>query len=294
MSKAKIRLLSRLMTFLMFFSMFNLGQYKVKAYNGEVVPLYKYGTQTPIQIHGQDVYIPKDYQQLKRQFRTAWVSTITNLDFPSRPGLSEEEFKQEYLKILDEFEQLNFNAITVQVRPKLDAFYKSDLNPWSEYLTGVQGKDPGWDPLEWMIKVTHERNMEFHAWFNPYRVTNTYEPNKTVDEILSTLADNNWAKMHPQYVLKFDGKLLLNPGEPEVINYIKDSIVEVVQKYDVDAIHFDDYSYPYKVTSNGVIYYFGDANEDLETFQKYGQDFTDIKEWRRNNVDTLIKEVSKA
>ncbi|SHE38839.1 family 10 glycosylhydrolase [Caloramator proteoclasticus] len=294
MSKVKIRLLSRLMAFLMFFSVLNLGQYKVKAFEGEVVPLYKYGTQTPIQIHQQNVYIPKYYQQLKRQFRTAWVSTVTNLDFPSRPGLTEEEFKQEYLKILDEFEELNFNAITVQVRPKLDAFYKSDLNPWSEYLTGVQGKDPGWDPLEWMIKVTHERNMEFHAWFNPYRVTNTYEPNKTIDEILATLADNNWAKMHPQYVLKFDGKLLLNPGEPEVINYIKESIVEVVQKYDVDAIHFDDYFYPYKVTRNGVTYYFGDANEDLETFQKYGQGFTDIKDWRRNNVNTLIKEVSKA
>lgn len=220
---------------------------KVNADMDSKVPLLKYGTNNPILLHGSQVYIPKDPIHEKRQFRSAWVSTISNLDFPSKKGLNEKEFKAEYIKLLDNFQSLNLNAVTFQVRPKADAFYKSKINPWSEYLTGVQGKDPLWDPLKWMIEETHKRNMEFHAWFNPYRVTVGYEPNKTTKQLLSTLATNNWARKNPQYVLKFDGKLFLNPGEPQVRNYIKDSLMEVVQNYDIDGIHFDDYFYPYKV-----------------------------------------------
>ena len=276
------------------FSMFAPNLRIAKAYDGELVPLFKYGTQTPITLHNNQIQIPKDPAHQKRQFRSAWVSTVDNIDFPSKKGLTQDEFKAEFRKVLDDFEALNMNAVTVQVRPKLDAFYKSDINPWSEYLTGTQGKDPGWDPLPWMIEEAHSRNMEFHAWFNPYRVTNTYKPNDTIQQMLDTLAPNNWARLHPEYVVKFDGKLLLNPGEPAVMQYIADSIVEVVEKYDVDAIHFDDYFYPYKVTRNGVTYYFGDAGEDKATFEKYGTSFTDIKEWRRNNINTMISMVSNA
>lgn len=280
-----------------FFSMFltsSLLNTKVKAVDDSMIPLFKFGTTTPILLHESQIYIPKDPIHEKRQFRSAWVSTVTNIDFPSKPGLSQEEFKAEYEKVLENFQDLNLNAVTLQVRPKADAFYKSNINPWSEWLTGTQGKDPGWDPMQWMIDETHKRNMEFHAWFNPYRVTMGYEPNKTIEELLGTLSENNWARKHPQYVLKFDGKLLLNPGEPEVQKYIKDSIMEVVENYDIDAVHFDDYFYPYKVTRAGVTYIFGNANEDLAAFQKYGAGFSDIKAWRRNNIDSLIKQVSSA
>lgn len=280
-----------------FFSMFltsSLFNTKVKAVDDSMIPLFKFGTTTPILLHESQIYIPKDPVHEKRQFRSAWVSTVTNIDFPSKPGLNQEEFKAEYEKVLENFQDLNLNAVTLQVRPKADAFYKSNINPWSEWLTGTQGKDPGWDPLQWMIDETHKRNMEFHAWFNPYRVTMGYEPNKTIEELLGTLSENNWARKHPQYVLKFDCKLLLNPGEPEVQKYIKDSIMEVVENYDIDAVHFDDYFYPYKVTRAGVTYIFGDANEDLTTFKKYGAGFSDIKAWRRNNIDSLIKQVSSA
>lgn len=292
MKKNKLLLLLTSSIATIFLSSLFIG--KVSAAADSMVPLYKYGTTTPVLLHGNQIYLPKDAVQEKRQFRSAWVVTVTNLDFPSKPGLTQEEFKAEYEKVLDDFDALNLNAVTFQVRPKADAFYKSDINPWSEWLTGVQGKDPGWDPLKWMIDETHKRNMEFHAWFNPYRVTVAYAPTKTVEEMLSTLSQDNWARLHPQYVLKFDGKLLLNPGEPEVQNYIKDSIMEVVKNYDIDAVHFDDYFYPYKVTRNGVTYVFGNANEDLATFQKYGTGFSDIRAWRRNNIDSLIQTVSTA
>ncbi|WP_051542223.1 glycoside hydrolase family 10 protein [Clostridium lundense] len=267
---------------------------KVKADDNTVAPLLKFGTNTSILLHGKPIYIPKEVVHEKRQFRSAWISTVSNLDFPSKPGLTQEQFKAEYKKVLDNFQALNLNAVTFQVRPKADAFYKSNINPWSEWLTGVQGKDPLWDPMKWMIDETHKRNMEFHAWFNPYRVTVGYEPKKTKEQLLSTLSKNNWARKNPQYVLKFDGKLLLNPGEPTVRNYIKDSIMEVVQNYDIDAVHFDDYFYPYKVSRGGVTYTFGNSNEDLATFKKYGAKFTDIKAWRRNNIDLLIQQVSVA
>lgn len=282
------------MTFLFMFLTSSSFNNKVKADDDSMVPLLKFGTNNPILLHEKPIYIPKDAVHEKRQFRSAWISTVSNLDFPSKPGLTEEQFKAEYKKVLDNFQALNLNAVTFQVRPKADAFYKSNINPWSEWLTGVQGKDPRWDPLKWMIDETHKRNMEFHAWFNPYRVTVGYEPKKTTAQLLSTLSKNNWARKNPQYVLKFDGKLLLNPGEPAVRNYVKDSIMEVVQNYDIDAVHFDDYFYPYKVSRGGVTYTFGNSNEDLATFKKYGAKFTDIKAWRRNNIDLLIQQVSSA
>lgn len=268
-----------------------------------MVPLYKYQTTTPIFLHGEQVKVPKSPVHEKRQFRSMWVSTVSNIDFPSKPGLSVGEFKKEYLEVLDAFDSLNMNAITFQVRPMNDAFYKSSLNPWSEFLSGKQGKalienGKEFDPLAWAIEETHKRNMEFHAWFNPYRVAHAFDYKKPTEQVLreelAKLDDNNFAKKNPEYIIRFDNKLILDPGIPEVQKFVRDSIMEVATKYDVDAIHFDDYFYPYKTTRDGKPVIFGDKGEDAETFAKYGSSFNgDIKAWRRNNIDSLIHDLSK-
>ncbi|MFN3283350.1 MAG: glycoside hydrolase family 10 protein, partial [Pseudothermotoga sp.] len=143
--------------------------------------------------------------------------------------------------------------------------------------TGVQGKDPGYDPLAFMVEEVHKRNMEFHAWINPYRVS--------MDTNLDGLADNHPAKLNPDWVVSYGGKLWFNPGHPEVQEYIVKAILEVVENYDIDAIHFDDYFYPYPVA--------GLDFPDEELYQKYGAGFENKAAWRRNNVDTLIQELSK-
>ncbi|WP_051986395.1 family 10 glycosylhydrolase [Clostridium amazonitimonense] len=264
----------------------------------ELVPIHKFGTKDPILLHHKEIKIPKNFTHPKEQFRSTWVSTVSNLDFPSKQGLTEAEFKKEYLKVLEDFEALNLNAVTFQVRPMNDAFYKSDLNPWSVFLTGEQGKDPGWDPMPWMIEETHKRNMEFHAWFNPYRVSHAFDWKKPTEQVLeeelAKLSDDNFAKKHPEYLIRFDNKLILDPALPEVQKFVEDSILEVVKKYDVDAIHFDDYFYPYKVTREGNPVIFGDKEEDKSSFEKYGKDFEDIKDFRRDNVNNLIKNISKS
>ena len=240
--------------------------------------LKKYNSNEIIYLKNKPIEIPVYAKEQTEQLRGVWVSTVYNLDFPSKKGLTEWEYKNEYIRILDNLEALNMNAVIFQVRPKLDTFYESNINPWSEYLTGTQGLSPEWDPLEWMIEEAHNRGMEFHAWFNPYRVT-------TGSEQLSDLASNNWARQNPQYVFNFGGKLQLNPGEPEVIKYINDSVMEVVENYDIDAVHFDDYFYPFK---SGDSWY---AKEEEAAFNKYGSGFKNRDDWRRNNVDKLIETV---
>ncbi|WP_353093503.1 family 10 glycosylhydrolase [Tissierella praeacuta] len=240
--------------------------------------LKKFNSNETILLNNKPIQIPVYVKEQEEQLRGVWVSTVFNLDFPAKKASTELEYKNEYIKLLNNLEALNMNAVIFQVRPKLDAFYKSNINPWSEYLTGKQGLNSTWDPLEWMIEETHKRGMEFHAWFNPYRVT-------TGTEKLSDLAPNNWARQNPQYVFSFNGKLQLNPGEPEVIKYINDSVMEVVENYDIDAVHFDDYFYPFK---NGNNWY---AKEEENSFNKYGSGFKNRDEWRRNNVDKLIETI---
>ena len=246
--------------------------------------LNKYNTNEIIMLRDKPIEIPIYAQGQKEQFRGVWVSTVYNLDFPSKQGMNKEEYKAEYTKILDNLEALNMNAIIFQIRPELDAFYPSDINPWSKYLTGTQGVSPKWDPLEWMIKETHSRGMEFHAWFNPYRVTVSPDNNKTKEERLSELAPNNWARQNPEFVFSFNGKLQLNPGEPEVIKYINDSVMEIVENYDIDSVHFDDYFYPFKSGDNWY------AKEEETAYYKYGYGMN-RDDWRRNNVDNLVKTI---
>ncbi|MGL5315154.1 MAG: glycoside hydrolase family 10 protein [Peptostreptococcaceae bacterium] len=171
------------------------------------------------------------------EMRGVWITTVYNIDWPKVKNDIEAQ-KKEFIDILDKLEELNFNAVFVQVRPKSDAFYKSRINPWSEYLTGTQGKDPGYDPLKFMIQETHKRGMEFHAWLNPYRVTNSGTD-------LSVLSKNHPARINPDWVISYDNALFYDPENLDVINYIATTVYEIVRKYYVDGIHFDDYFYPY-------------------------------------------------
>lgn len=247
----------------------------------------------------------------KRQFRTAWVATVNNIDIPLAP--SPENFRAEFLKVLDTLEEWNMNAVIFQVRPMLDAFYQSQINPWSQFLSGKQGGNPGWDPLEWMVSAAHERAIEFHAWFNPYRVTATnyrwlsvpgytaaqLEEMDTAEllEALNSagiLADGNFAVRNPEFVYRFNGRLYLDAGYPEVRRHIVDTVAEVARNYDIDAVHFDDYFYPY--AAGGLE--FGAAGEDARAFELYGRrSFPGTKEgmdrWRRENNTSLVRAVSR-
>ena len=210
----------------------------------------------------------------KKEMRAAWISTVHNIDWPSSKSKNNiSKQKTEYINTLDTLKESGINTVILQVRPKGDALYNSDINPWSEYLTGTQGKYPGYDPLEFAIEEAHKRGMELHAWFNPYRVT-------TSGNDLSKLADSNKAKQNPEWVLHGSKNSIYNPGLPEVREYIVDTVMEVVNNYDIDGVHFDDY------------FYVSGINDD-ETYKKYGQGMTK-DDWRRENVNQLLEDVNKA
>lgn len=216
-------------------------------------------------------------QSPKREFRGAWVATVVNIDYPSSKTLNAAAQKQEWLELVDFYENLGFNALFVQIRPAADALYPSQYAPWSQYLTGEQGKapEPYYDPLKFMIEETHKRGMEFHAWLNPYRATMSLDT--------SQLADNHPLNTHPDWMIKYGNKYYFNPALPKVQNHITDVVMEVVQNYDVDGIHFDDYFYPYKVK--------GETFGDTVQYVLYGRDFKTIEDWRRYNVDLLIEQL---
>ena len=221
---------------------------------------------------------PDETQFPKRQLRAVWVASVANIDWPTQTGLSVDAQKQQFINILDKVQQMHMNAVVVQVRPTADALYPSKLFPWSQWLTGVQGQDPGYDPLAFMVQEAHQRNIQFHAWFNPYRIS--------LGTDLSKLAPNNPAILHPDWVVSYGGKLYFNPGLPEVKQYITAGIMEVVNNYDIDGVHFDDYFYPYPVA--------GQAFPDQATYQQYGSGFSTIGAWRRDNVNKLVQGLDEA
>ncbi len=214
----------------------------------------------------------------KREFRAIWVATVVNIDWPSQSTLSIEDQQKEFIKILEDYDGLNFNAVIVQVRAAGDAFYDSSYEPWSKYLTGQQGLAPApyYDPLEWMIKETHKRGLEFHAWFNPYRAT--------FDLDTTQLSEKHIYYQHPEWLVKYGKKYYFNPGLPEVIDFTTNVILEVVNNYKVDAIHFDDYFYPYKEA--GIDF------EDSAAFAMHPKNINDIDDWRRDNVNQLVKTIN--
>jgi uncharacterized lipoprotein YddW (UPF0748 family) len=210
------------------------------------------------------------------EFRGVWIATVENIDYPSKRGLSNEAQKQEFIEILDRHQQNGMNAIIMQIRPSGDAFYKSKLEPWSEYLMGKQGQAPSpiYDPLVFMIEETHKRGMEFHAWINPYRAV--FNINK------SDITPSHLSKMHPEWFLSFEGKKYFNPGLPEVWKHTNDVVADVVSRYDIDAIHMDDYFYPYRVP--------GKDFPDQATYLTHSRGL-DKETWRRSNCDTIIRQL---
>jgi uncharacterized lipoprotein YddW (UPF0748 family) len=212
----------------------------------------------------------------KREFRGVWVATVANIDWPSKPGLSSDQQKQELIGLLERHKANGMNAIMLQVRPAADAFYRKSREPWSQWLMGKQGIAPasGYDPLEFAIKEAHFRGIELHAWFNPYRAT--MSPTTITHE-------SHMTKQRPEWFFTYAGKKQFDPGIPEVREYIVQVILDVVKGYDVDGIHFDDYFYPYKVAGQQI--------KDAATFSKYPDGYTNINDWRRNNVNLLIKQL---
>ena len=214
----------------------------------------------------------------KNELRGVWVASVINIDWPSKKGLDIEAQKREYISVLEDVKRWNMNAVFVQVKPTGDAFYPSKYSPWSEYLTGSQGTNPGYDPLKFMIDEAHKRGIEFHAWFNPYRLTMKGKSTKT-----ESLAKENIGRKRPEWTAVYGGQLYLNPGIPEVNDYVIDSIVEVVRNYDIDGVHMDDYFYPYKVK--------GQEYPDSVQFQRYGGKFSNVGDWRRNNINKLVEKL---
>ncbi len=212
----------------------------------------------------------------KREFRGVWVATVTNIDWPSKPGLTTDQQKQELIGILNRHKAEGMNAIMLQIRPAGDAFYAKSREPWSYWLMGTQGiaPSPGYDPLEFAIKEAHSRGMELHAWFNPYRASMS---------VNTVFAKNHPTQIHPEWFFTYGGKKQFDPGIPEVREYIVQVVLDVVKQYDIDGVHFDDYFYPYPIAGQKI--------NDGTTFAKYGAEFTDIRDWRRSNVDNLIKEL---
>jgi uncharacterized lipoprotein YddW (UPF0748 family) len=220
-------------------------------------------------------------QAKKHEMRAAWIATVANIDWPTSGGLPVEQQKQEMITMLDKFAENNINAVVIQIRPTADAFYPSTIEPWSHWLTGKQGQRPSpfYDPFLFIIEEAHKRCMEVHAWINPYRVTHNND--------LTLLDKNHLYNTHPELFVKYGDKYYFNPGLDETRQFLNRVIQDIVERYDVDAIHFDDYFYPYPEK--------GEKFPDADTFRKYPRGFSDnqINDWRRNNVNMVIAEIQQ-
>lgn len=213
-------------------------------------------------------------QSPKREFRAGWVATVSNIDWPSKPGLPAIQQQQEFIHRLDQLKNMGCNAVIVQVRPACDAFYASSFEPWSRYLTGRQGQPPFpyYDPLTFMVQEAHKRNMELHAWFNPFRALTDSKKNPN--------PPSHVTKTHPDWLVNYGGKAQLDPGIPEAREYVIKVILDVVKRYDIDGIHLDDYFYPYRIA--------GQEFGDYKSYSRYGHNFTNKDDWRRNNISVFI------
>lgn len=217
-------------------------------------------------------------QHPKRELRAAWIATVVNIDWPSKKGLGVAEQQLEYVTLLDTLKQIGMNAVIVQVRPVADAFYPSSYEPWTEYLSGTQGTSmqPYYNPLVFMIEEARKRGLEFHAWFNPYRASMNANLN---------YAPNHPIRKHPEWFLEYGGRYYYDPGHPEAREFVLQSIMETVRHYDMDAVHFDDYFYPYRIANVSF--------PDSCSYAEFGREsFENIDDWRRENVNYFVRELS--
>ena len=218
--------------------------------------------------------VPAAYaaQPAQDGMRGVWVSSVANIDYPSQQGLSADQLKSEADTILNNIAAMGLNTVFLQVRPSADALYQSALFPWSRYVSGTAGQAPDgdFDVLAYWVEGAHSRGLQLHAWLNPYRIT------RDGKEELDALPETSPAKQHPEWVVEYESNYYFNPGLPAVQQLVVDGAAEIVRNYDVDGIHLDDYFYP------------GTDFNDAAAYARYGDDFDDIGDWRRDNVNTLI------
>ena len=217
-------------------------------------------------------------QKAKQEFRGVWVATLNNIDWPDGPEPNSEIQKAAFIKLLNMHKRNGMNAVIVQVRPAADAFYPSPYEPWSQWLAGKQGMPPSpyYDPLEFMITETHKRGMEFHAWMNPYRAV--------FSTGISSLSATHITRIHPEWFLTYGDKKYFDPGNKEVQRYVTAIVKDVVKRYDADAVHFDDYFYPYPIP--------GSEFPDEVMYRQYGNGMNK-NAWRRSNTDSIIAMISR-
>lgn len=224
--------------------------------------------------------------ELPREFRAAWVATVDNIDWPSVKGLSPERQRAEFVEIVRVAKESGLNALVLQVRPSADAFYASDLEPWSEFLNGEQGKapEPFYDPLRFAVEEAHKAGLELHCWFNPYRA---WHPAAKGKKHSSYIGSRN-----PELVKKYGKYEWMDPGEPAVRDRTLQVIVDVVRRYDIDGVHIDDYFYPYPINENGSPVDFPDG-PSWRAYQATGGSLSKA-DWRRENVNRMIKGINEA
>lgn len=211
----------------------------------------------------------------KKEMRSVWITTAWGLDWPMGKYDIQPQ-KDQYIQYLDKFKELNINAVIVQIKPMGDAFYNSPYEPWSASITGTRGKDPGYDVLKFMIDEAHRRDIEFHAWMNPYRIATRANNGTTYPPL--------HASVKPEWVVSHEKIQIYNPALHEVRQRLADIVKDLITKYDVDGIHFDDYFYPDPSSAGTMV-------SDAADFQKYGAGFAKIEDFRRDNVDKAIKAV---
>ncbi len=211
--------------------------------------------------------------QIKPEFRGVWVASIDNIDWPARGNYNSDSQKLAFIKLLDNHKANGMNAMVVQIRPATDAFYPSPYEPWSQWLTGKQGQPPVpyYDPLQFMIAETHQRGMEFHAWMNPYRADFNINT--------SSISATHITRLHPEWFLTYGDKKYFDPGNKLVQQHVTNVVQDVVSRYNVDAIHFDDYFYPYRIA--------GQEFPDEKSYRQYANGLSK-DDWRRSNVDSII------
>ncbi len=247
-----------------------------------LISLLLVGIASPVKSQSQPRQQEIKPPTVTREFRGAWIATVANIDFPSKPGLTTEEQKAELIALLDKATEINLNAVVFQIRPNSDALYASAYEPWSEFLTGEMGKPPQpfYDPLAFAVKEAHKRGLELHAWFNPYRA---HHP-----ETISPISANHISKTRPEFVKKYGKYLWLDPGEKQVQDYSLKVILDVVNRYDIDGVHIDDYFYPYPQRD--------EAGKKIDfpdeiSWEKYlaAGGKLNRADWRRENINSFVK-----
>jgi uncharacterized lipoprotein YddW (UPF0748 family) len=218
------------------------------------------------------------FSQPDYEFRGVWIATVDNIDWPARGMTNVEEQKAEFIRQLDMHKRNGMNAVIVQVRAAADAFYPSKYEPWSQWLTGVQGKAPSpwYDPLRFMIEESHKRGLEFHAWLNPYRANFNIHT--------ASIAKDHITKRHPNWFLTYGTTKYFDPSNKDAQQFVTDVVADIVRRYDIDAVHMDDYFYPYRI-----------AGKEFPDEKAYKRSGTDLPkgDWRRSNVDSIIVKLSR-